>query len=44
MDAMTQGRFGNAQRPAGGCKAAAVNDLHKVEEVIQIEHVRLIVQ
>jgi hypothetical protein len=31
---MAQSRFGNAQHPASGSEAAAINHLHKIEKVV----------
>src|SRR5580704_1939785 len=35
---MAQRRFRNSQRPSRGRKAAAINNLHEIKEVIQIQH------
>jgi hypothetical protein len=40
LDAVAQSRFGNAQHPAGSREAAAIEHLHKVEEVVQVKHAR----
>jgi hypothetical protein len=34
--------FKNTQRASGGGEAAAINHLHKVEEVVQVKHSRIV--
>jgi hypothetical protein len=38
---MAQGRFREAKRAAGSGKPTAVDDLHKIKEVVQLEHADL---
>src|ERR1700733_8989808 len=40
LDAMAQGRFGNAQHPAGGGEATTIDHLHEMEEVVEVKHAR----
>jgi hypothetical protein len=37
-DAMAQCRFWDVKRAAGRHKSTAVDDLHKIKEVVQVEH------
>jgi hypothetical protein len=38
LNAMAESRFRYSQRPARGREPAAIDHLHKVEEVVQIQH------
>jgi hypothetical protein len=41
---MAQGRFWNLERAARSRKPTPVNDLHEIEEIVQIQHGYIIVR